>query len=458
MRSTINFGIFLCSVFCILSSFGQSKKDIKFEINKQELNENDELVISIILTDIAKSDVSNFPKIDGFRKKNKTVSHSKIKKDGKTVLRHVISQTYLASEAGRYETQKFDFIINEEKISFPPIVLTITGSESIGDKKQTSIEINNELQLFLYAGANRIKVGQGLTVNVGFYVPKSNTTEIAFSKNFNEEIQALQKKIEPENSIINRKTIKEVKGSEITFQNKVFIKYLLYEAVFYPLQAGSIYLPSVEISIDQKIASDTSKTLSTKFKTSPYIIKVDDLPEHPLKNKVTPGVFQLKKMPFPKEVSTGKIYNYSLAISGSGNFRTMVLAKPDNDSQFDFYPPESKEKVAEGSPNGQKTFTLKIYPKDSGIVDIGKYFPFIYYNTSSNKYDTLAIEQKIKITGDKIISSKNAESNIYADVEKLDIGEKEISFTKITKNIANIILILVLAATFFLFFWEKTEL
>lgn len=457
MSLAIKFLIFLSPVLFILTGKGQSKRDIKFEVNKQELKEGEELILSVILTDMANSDISNFPKIDGFRKKNKTVSHTKIKKDGKTVLRHVINQTYIARVNGEHISPKFDFVINEEKVSFPPITIKISSENDIIQTIEPSIAINEELQLFLYANTNTVKVGQGLLVNVGFYVPKSNTSEIAFSKNFNAEIQAVQKAIEPENSIINRKTIQEIEGSEITFKNKTFIKYLLYEAVFYPLQSGKVYFPSVQLTIDQKVASDTSKIISTKFRSLPYIVKVEELPEHPLKNRVQPGVFQIKKMEFPKEISTGKIYNYSITISGNGNFRTMVLPKPDNDTKFDFYPPDAKENIREGSSIGQKVFFLKIYPKDSGIVDIGKYFPFIYFNTNTNKYDTLTIEQKVKVSGEQIISSKEAGNSLYSNIENLGIGTREINIRKITKNIANIVLILMLAGTFFLFFWKKIE-
>ncbi|SOE22463.1 Oxygen tolerance [Spirosomataceae bacterium TFI 002] len=443
--------------FLVLSGYGQGKKDIKFEVNKHTFEEGDELVISIILTDASKSDVSNFPKIDGFKKKNKTVSHTKIKKDGKTVLRHVINQTYIAREPGEHNSSPFEFIINEEKTTFPAISFTIEGESNIKGLKEESVASNEELQLFLFVNNNKVIVGEGLVVNVGFYVPKSNTSEIAFGKNFNAELQAMQKAIEPKNSLINRKNIQEVTSQEITFKNKTFIKYLLYEAVFYPLQKGNLYFPQLEITIDQKLPSDSLKTVSKKYKSSPYSVKVEEMPEHPLKNKVPSGVFQLRKIRFPKEIATGKIYNYSISIAGNGNFRTMVLPKPDNDTKFDFYPPEAKERLIAGSPTGEKTFSFKIYPKDSGLVDLGEYFPFMYFNTAKNSYDTLKFVQKVQITGEQIISSQDATTSIYSNIENLDIGEKHINFTKIIKNLANIILILMLAGTFFLFVGKKYE-
>lgn len=432
--------------------------DVAFKTNGTTFDIDDELVVSLTITNTRNSNVSTFPNIVGFKKRNRSVSHSKIKKDGKSVYQHIITQKYIAQQSGIHLSPKFEFEVNGEEVSFAPITLRVNGLVNITEEKGTIIsQQTSDARLFLYIEKKQIYQGEDLQVDVGFYVPKSNTNEIAFGPNFSNELKAIQERIEPENSLINRKNITEIKEEEVTLSDVEYKKYTLYQAVFYPIRSGNLYFPSVSIDILENSSNDSLTTIKKTYLSQPFTVNVLELPEHPLKNKTTLGNFTLNQIAFPKAIKTGKIYTFSLEVAGKGNFKTMSMSKPNNDSNFDFFPPEITEKLTDGSSRGRKTFSFKVYAKDTGTYDIGAYFPFIYFNINSETFDTLTTKKTVVITGKKIILSEEDDLSIYQGIEKLDISEREINIPRITKNIANIILTLMLGGTLFLFNWKRIE-
>lgn len=433
-------------------SLGLLAQDITFEANKTALELEDELILKVRIKNADNSDVTPFPSILGFQKRGRTVSHAEIKQNGKKVLQHIIEQKYIASQAGVFQLDSIHFIINETPYNFDPITLTVVDSE-----EKTTQANSSGLQLYLYVNKSTIYVREGLKLNIGLLVPKSNTESFEFSKNLNQEIANLSKRLEPEDCLIDRRTITNIVATDVKFQDEDYVKYMLYEAVYYPIIEQEIILPAVSISVEKQSKADTNKTERLRLRSNPFTTFVNKLPPHPLSEIIPVGQLSLSSPKFTSQLTTGKIYDFSVTLKGEGNIKSMSINKPENDSRFDFYPPKEAEKVYAGKNYGQKTFTFKVFPKKPEDVNLGSYFPFIYFNSREEKYDTLQIDMPIQLNGTEIKNTLNASEDIYSQIEKLDITEPSTNYRAIIKNIANILLFLGIGTVLINLYWHKTE-
>lgn len=197
---------------------------------------------------------------------------------------------------------------------------------------------------------------------------------------------------------------------------------------------------------------------SIVFKDTPQTVVVSDLPEHPLKDKVSAGNFSLVEQIETRKINTGKSFSYLFKIVGDGNFSTVNVTPPADDSFFDFYPPEIKENHPNGQPSREKLFRYRILPKDSGQYQFDKYFFWVFFNTKKGQYDTLKSALKIKVLG-KTIADKDtdASNDIFAGIDKLDTSRIESNYQEVLKNISNLLIICMLIGSLYLFNWGRKK-
>ena len=89
--------------------------------------------------------------------------------------------------------------------------------------------VRNEsgISLYLYVNKSNVKVGEGLKVSMGLYVPIDNTIAYDFSSRFNTEVQEIANKIEPSDCFISRKDILNIKAENVTFFGKPHFNILI---------------------------------------------------------------------------------------------------------------------------------------------------------------------------------------------------------------------------------------
>lgn len=441
--------------FIALESFAQ-KADVQITSNSGNLSIGDEFTISVVIRDTKNSNVSELPEINGLRKEGRSVSHSNVSIEGKRHLQHTITQKYIAIKAGEFDLPVVQITVNGQKHDLPQTHLSIQSSEMEGI--QDSLNTRDEALLFLFVNKKDLYVGEGFKMHLAFYVSEENTAEWEFPKNLTGQISQLSEALKPKNCIESRRSITNIQPEQASIGGKNYIRYKLFEGVFYPLSEGQIILPSVSLIMDQKQTKGDSTVIEKiPFLSRQFTLNVIPLPEHPLKNRVPVGSYSLSDKPLPQNVQTGKILNYSIVISGSGNTNSLGFEKPENDKKFDFYPPSSTVNQNDGAETGQRTFNFKLFPKDSGVYQLGEYFKWIYFDTQSKSYDTLRPSKELSVTGPTIVTSSALERSIYENLEDRSIEKREIHFRKIVKNIANVVLFLMLVGMLFIFEFRKKQ-
>lgn len=435
-------------IFSCYFTFAQQQVTVFAESKTLETNDNYSIVIQIRNSE--SWEVDYFPEIPGFKKEGKSIEHTNLKIKKETIIEHKITQNYKALTPGAYTVKDQSLTVNGKTTALPIIKLTIKNSED-PDLQPQLIQNSENALLFLYVNKKEVFIGEGIKLLLAFYVSKDNTDQYEFPENLNEEIANVANTLKPANCLESRNSISNIVGEPAVINGASYIRYTIYEAVYYPLKDEVIMLKPVNITMNKVVKKvDEAIIEQQKFSTNAFKVNVIKTPESILQNKVAVGTFKLTNLSNLNSVQTGKILNYKLKISGEGNFKNLSFDAPVNNASFDFYTDNQKVNQAAGELAGEKIFTFKVFPKDSGVYRMGDYFKFIYFNTESSTYDTLMVNNKLKVSGETIVTNTNVK-NIYADIDKLSTSIPNTNYRNTVKKVCNILLFLMLAGMLLIF-------
>ncbi|MEQ8712931.1 MAG: BatD family protein, partial [Cyclobacteriaceae bacterium] len=392
-----------------------------------------------------------------------------------------ITQNYLPLQEGTYTLQPFDITVNGEKVSSPgkkivvgpPVQRQQRYDPFSGDPFQDVfgrqsapkeyVDVEADAFLALSTDKDEVYQGEGFTLTLAFYVSESNRADMRFYE-LGRQITDIIKDIKPSNCWEENFNIDNINGEPVQLGGKRYSQYKIFQATYYPLNSEDISFPSVGLElIKYQVAKNPSFFGQNKkedfetFYSKPKAVKVVDLPPHPLKESVAVGNYRLKENISTNQLKTGDSFNYSFQVMGEGNISSINKPEIDETSDFDFYPPNVQQDImrSNGRVRGTKSFNYYGIPNEPGEYQLGDYFSWVYFNTSTDQYDTLSSEVQLVVTGE----SKKNESILATDMgsfydlidlkdNKLVSRDKEGYF----KLFANILILLMFVATAFIVF------
>ena len=201
-----------------------------------------------------------------------------------------------------------------------------------------------------------------------------------------------------------------------------------------------------------KTRKETFKTFYSKPKT----IKVKQLPDHPLKDQVSVGNYQLAENINSTELSTGESFQYDFNVRGAGNISGINEPIINKKKELEVYSPNVSENIIRSgvSVKGSKAFRYFMIPKEPGEYDLSKYFQFIFFNTAKNKYDTLRSDYKIKVTGESMenvnIEQASSDGLFYDRIGEVSNELQSHQTTETWKWVFNIFLIVAFSLSLFI--------
>ena len=445
--------IFLSTLFFFsISFFASAQEEVRIEFGKKNLLIDENLIISVVIKDNDKSNVSAFPEISGFTKADRKITHAK----GQT---HTITQAYTPTKEGTFRVAPFELTVNGKVYESETTTIVVTApkeeEEEEGNEVISLENIKENAFLAINVDKSTVYIGEGFRVSLAFYIAETNTMQMGFADDLNAQVDAIAKKIKSPDCLEERINITNIVEEHRTIKGKRFLAYKFFEAIYYPLNSNPVKIPTVELRMEQT-RKNGGEAESISFSNKPFTVKVLDLPEHPLKDKVVAGNFTLHEQIETRKINTGKSFNYSFKIVGQGNFSTINVSSPVNDSFFDFYPPDVREVHNNDLSVREKEFRYRVVPKDSGQQALDKYFYWVYFNTKSKTYDTLKSKLKIKILG-KSITDKESDTSedIFAGIDKLDTSVIQTNYQEVVKNISNLLIICMIMGCVYLFTWKR---
>lgn len=308
-------------------------------------------------------------------------------------------------------------------------------------------------------------MGEGFNMTLSFLVAENNRAQLQFH-DLGGQLPELLKRLKPANCWEENFDIENIEGEHIQVGGKGYTQYKIYQANFYPLNAEPVQFPSVGLKmIKFKMAKNPSffgQNRQEDFKTyfsKSKIVRVKELPPHPLKDVVAVGKYKLDELINTNELQTGQSASYDFNIYGEGNISG--IAKPNilKDNNFDFYEPNIKQNInrENGRVTGTKSFNYFMIPKEPGTYNLGNYFQWVFFNPETKKYDTLKSKQIVKVIGEsqqnQAISSNDLGS-FYDRIDATDNSLRSISSDTWMKWSVNALMVILLAATGYMIFRE----
>ena len=480
MKFTKKIGFGLVLFACC---FFQSKaQDVSIKLGKGEIGLNQYYTVTIQVENDRLKQYSEFPSIDGFIKRGTSSSTTTNYVNGRMSSTQSLTQNYQATEQGNFRLNPFSMTINGTVVKSEGQGITVGESVQAQSRSRSSdplsdffgrssepaefVDIEADAFAALSVDKNEVYVGEGFTATLAFYVAESNRAEMRFY-DLSNQITEIVKKVKPSNCWEENFSIDQIVGDPVTINGRSYTRYKIYQTAYFPLTVQDIEFPSVGLKmIKYKVAKNPSffgrnrqedyETFYSKAKS----VKVEELPPHPLRDVVAVGNYQLDEELSVDNLETGQSFNYDFNIMGDGNISAIEAPSPPENDTFDFYAPDVKQNVtrSSGRVRGTKGFNFYGIPNEPGEYDLGKYFSWIFFNPTEDRYDTLRSELKLMVTGDSrknLSIASNDLGDFYDRIGSADNSLRPLSGNGWFTILVNILVVTILGFTAYLLF-KKT--
>ena len=473
--------IFLFS--CLWISLYSHAQNIQIQLGPDEIAENQAWTIAVHVINGQLKTYDNFPEIDGLRKRGTSTQSQTNIVNGQVSSSQSVIMTYVPIRQGIFTIPPFSMKINDQvtyssgkKIKVgPPIQAQARdpfGRDPFGDffgKTETEfVDVKEEALLTLTTSKDEVYVGEGLTATLSFLVADNNRAPMQFYE-LGRQLSEILKKLKPSNCWEENFNIENIEGEPITIGGKGYTQYKIYQAAFYPLNTEPITFPSVGLEmIKFKVAKNPSffgqnrqedfKTFNSKLK----VVRVKELPPHPLQNSVAVGSYQLNEKIPTTQLKTGQSVGYEFNVQGEGNISSVERPAIPKDNNFDFYEPNIQQNITRehGRVAGTKSFKYFLVPKEPGQFALGDYFQWIFFNPSSKKYDTLRSKIVLNVEGESQRNQAIQSTDFGSFYDRIDTTDNSLlasSHTGWTKIGMNLFILLALGTSVYLVFSSRSK-
>jgi hypothetical protein len=444
-------------------------QNIQIVLGPDEIGQNQAWTITLtVQNERLQSHDNNFPEIEGFRKRGTSSQSQTSVINGQVSSSQSIIMTYLPTRQGIFTVPAFKMKINDQFISSPgkkikvgppvqqqsrdPFRSFFDRDDFFGRGEPEFIDIKEDAFLALTTNKDEVYIGEGFTTALSFYVAEGNKAPLQFY-DLSKQLSSILKKIKPANCWEENFNIENIQGESVTINGRYFTQYKLYQATFYPLNAQPIKFPSIGLEmIKFKVAKNPSffgqnrqedfKTFYSKAKS----VKVKELPPHPLRDKVAVGNYRLDEKINNTAVKTGESFQYEFVIYGEGNISAIEKPVLFNDGSFDFYEPNIRQSITRQNNlvTGTKSFSYFMIPKEPGDYRLQDYFQWIYFNTSTKKYDTLKAKTTLTVQGESLKNEAIESTDAGSFYDKISSVDNTLRTTKQNANLKALYTLLIL--------------
>lgn len=470
--------LLLITLFAV--GFGQAQ-DIQIQLGASEIGENQAFTVSIVAKNGSIKSYDKFPDIPGLRKRGTSSSSSTNIINGRVSSSHSIIMTYTADKQGTVIIEPFSITVNEVELRSPGQTLTVGPAvqqrqqsdpfghdpfqDFFGQKSepQEFVDIKDDAFLALSTDKKEVYIGEGFTATLAFYVAENNRAPLQFY-DLGRQLGEILKKIKPTTCWEENFNIEKINGQSLDINGKPYTQYKIYQGAFYPLNDEEIVFPSVGLElIKYKVAKNPTffgqnrKESFKTFNSRPQVVRVKELPEHPLKDAVAVGHFRLQEKINKTELNTGQSFSYDFTLYGEGNMAAVTAPVIDGMKDIEFYPPNVEQSVSRsgGRVTGAKSFTYYGIPKEPGTYDLKDAFQWVFFNTRINDYDTLSSNVQLTVTGESRKNETIIANDLGAFYDLIEVEENGLikqNDWRTIKIVANVFILLTLAISAFVVF------
>jgi hypothetical protein len=275
-------------------------------------------------------------------------------------------------------------------------------------KPQEYIEPKDNAFLALVPDKTSVFTGEGVHIGLYFYLTPADQGVLAFH-DFAGQLPGILRQLRQPTAWEESFDEQEIYPETVTAGGKTYLRYRLYEAEFYPLNAQPLVFPEVALQmVKYRLAKKPEAGLDNRlagyktYRTTARTIPVRVLPPHPLRDQVPVGNYQLREAIDRTTFRTGQAFTYSFVVQGEGNLTTLNAPQlPQPRPGLDIYGPDVQQELTRqgGRVGGSKRFRYRLVPGKPGPVPLDSIFSLIVFNPTTARYDTLQPEIAPQVQG-----------------------------------------------------------
>lgn len=421
-RSTFFIVLGSLFIFCTAPLRGQQAS---VELGRNQIGSNEQFTITLKIQNERLRQYGEFPQIEGFRQAGTSSSSSTNIVNGQISSSQSVTQTYLPNQEGTFRLAPFTLTVNEQTVNSPGTTITVGPPRQqnaqrgnpftdpfdnlFGQREpQEFVEVKDNAFLSLTTSKDEVYLGEGFTTTLGLYLFEEDQAMFQFPSDLGSQLTEILKKIKPSNAWEENFNIENINGTPVTINGKRYVQYKIYQATFYPLNREPIKFPGVPLTmIKYRVAKNPSffgrrrQEANKTFTTQPKTVRVKELPPHPLKDAVAVGNYQLDESVSTQKVNTGSSFNYNFKVVGEGNISAIDKPKIKPSEHFEVYPPSVEQNITRrnGQVRGSKAFSYYVVPNEPGKYQLGNLFNWIFFNPTTERYDTLTSDITLEVEG-----------------------------------------------------------
>ncbi|GAB2455704.1 hypothetical protein GCM10011375_03590 [Hymenobacter qilianensis] len=408
-------------------------------LGKAEFPINEYYTISFSLSGAPLERYSAFPDLEGFKKSGKSSTTTTRIVNGQSSSELTITQRYAAYDEGEFVVKPFTMTVNGLTVrsvgatltvkpqpatasapgtSATPVPAPAQEAPGIGlldqlfgkPKPQEYVEPKDNAFLALVPDKTTIFTGEGVHVGLYFYLTPADQGLLAFH-NFAGQLPDILRQLRQPTAWEESFNEQEIYPETVVAGGKTYLRYRLYEAEFYPLNAQPLVFPEVALQmIKYRIAKKPEAGLDNRlagyktYRTTARTIPVRVLPPHPLRDQVPVGNYQLREAIDRTAFRTGQPFTYSFIVEGEGNLTTLNAPQASQPGPgLEIYGPDVQQELKRqsGRVGGSKLFRYRLVPTKPGPVPLDSLFSLIVFNPTTARYDTLRPEIAPQVQGQK---------------------------------------------------------
>ncbi|AHM61288.1 hypothetical protein D770_15170 [Flammeovirgaceae bacterium 311] len=429
----------LLSFFLLICTFAVGQ-EVRIELGENQISQNEPFIITLSIQNGEIESYSAFPDIDGFDRAGTSTSSATQIVNGRRSQQISIIQSYMPRQQGNFRLKPFRIKVNGEYVESEGTTISVGPPRQQQSRNQQKrprslfddlfgmneededveyVERPDRAFLGLTVDKQQVYVGEGFTLTLAFYIPETDPQVFEFY-DLNNQLTNIIQQLKPQDSWEENFQIYEIKRNSVEIKGERYGQYKLYQARYYPLNNKPVEFPAVDLQmIKYKLAKrrtyfgpDRQEGFKV-FYSDPLKVEVKDLPEHPLKEEVAVGDFQLKETISNRTVETGESFSYSFSVVGQGNIAAISAPRVKQDRNLTIYEPNESVNTRKTGNTviGVKQFNYYAVPNEPGNYNLGKRFHWIFFNPRTARYDTL----RSGITIEAVGQSRKNESIMAAD-------------------------------------------
>ncbi len=436
--------------FLFFAGLNTWAQEVSIQLGPNEIGLNQYYSITLTAKNGNIREYGNFPEIPGMVKRGINSSSSTSYVNGQISSQHSIIQNYQPTQKGNFQLSDFSIRVNGQMLSSEGA--TIKVGDRVQQQRRRSLfnygdpfnepaqapeflDIKADAFLAFTLDKTDVFVGEGFNGTLAFYVAQNNRADMRFHE-LGRQVTEIIKKLKPENCWEENFNIENIQGETVLLNGKKYTQYKVYRATYYPLNVQDIEFPSVGLEL---IKFDVAKNPTffgqnrqQNFKTfysSPKVVRVKDLPPHPLKDRVAVGRYRLKESLEPGAVETGQSFNFIFSVSGEGNISAIEEPIIPPDGRMEFYAPNVQQDINRtmNRVTGTKAFNYYGIPQEPGTYMLSDYFKWIYFDPVAARYDTLSATKTLNVTGESKKNASILSNDVGSFYDRINVEDNRLS-------------------------------